>query len=87
MIIMDGTCGNSVAHFREEIVICEKCGGEGFLSIHSKKVFRLYLRRVFGGHQDNGIFRDATAFYREWKKTGDVECYDCAGAGKWVKRY
>lgn len=72
------TSGNSVADFHTEIVYCETCNATGGLVVDRDEM-KEYLRDGYAGHRWRGMLD----MYRQWKKTGEVTCHECEGAGSW----
>ncbi len=67
--------GNSVAEYKVTKKTCSQCGGSGEIC-HSKKGLIEYMRWMDLG------FKEALAYWHEFKHQGYINCPDCGGRGR-----
>ena len=66
-------------------ITCGRCYGTGVLPA-DKEMFLNYLKAEYEYTQDfkhGHRARWGFDVYRQWKKTGEIQCVECCGAGKW----
>jgi len=69
--------------------VCDRCNEEGKINIDKIDLLQYFdstYRGSVGKKFQNGkIFRWALNEYRQWKKTGQIDCPDCYGAHYWTE--